>query len=95
MSKIEIKKTDCPAMRAYKMMRTFLETNTDEDKRRKCWEFMSCSDHSCPAIIQSAGRRCWLIAGTFSGRKAVCRHARQIDSCTTCPFYIYVKNNNP
>jgi methyl-accepting chemotaxis protein len=60
----------------------------------QCWEFMKChreSNRSCPAVVQSAGRSCWLVAGTLCGGKVQGAHAEKIESCKTCNFYIKIK----
>lgn len=60
----------------------------------QCWEFKKCGhekDNKCPAVIQHAGRSCWLVAGTLCGGKVQGDFAQKIDSCKACEFYIKVK----
>ena len=62
----------------------------------QCWDFKKCGrerDKSCPAVIQSAGRMCWLVAGTLCGGKAQGIHAQTIGNCKSCDFYTQVKAN--
>lgn len=64
--------------------------------KMQCWEFMKCGrdkDKSCTAVTQSAGRACWLVAGTLCGGKVQGTHAEKIASCKNCEFYIKVKKN--
>ncbi len=65
-----------------------------EKNRLQCWEFMKCGrekDSSCSAVVKMAGRRCWQVAGTLSGGKAECAHARKLTSCYECGFLQAVK----
>ncbi|MBI5847458.1 MAG: hypothetical protein HZB31_05820 [Nitrospirae bacterium] len=62
--------------------------------RAQCWDFMKCGrdrDKSCPAVVQSAGRSCWLVAGTLCGGVVQGDHAQKIASCKECNFYTKVK----
>lgn len=60
----------------------------------QCWDFKKCGhdkDHSCLAVTQSAGRSCWLVAGTLNGGKVLCQHAATIGDCKSCDFYSNIK----
>ena len=60
----------------------------------QCWEFMKCGrekDSSCPAVLQYAGRSCWLVAGTLCGGEAEGVNAARIQNCKLCDFYIKIK----
>ena len=62
----------------------------------QCWDFKKCGrdkDKSCPAVVQSAGRMCWLVAGTLCGGKVQGTHAEKIGNCKSCDFYGQVKAN--
>jgi hypothetical protein len=39
----------------------------------------------------NAGRSCWVIAGTQSGKKVECVFAKQISNCMNCDFFQYVR----
>jgi len=60
----------------------------------QCWEFLKCGhekDSSCPAVVQKAGRSCWLVAGTLCGGAVQGDHAQKIGNCKQCVFYLKVK----
>jgi methyl-accepting chemotaxis protein len=60
----------------------------------QCWEVEKCGregDSSCPAVVQFAGRSCWLVAGTLCGGTVQGTHAAKIQNCKMCNFYIKVK----
>ena len=60
----------------------------------QCWDFKKCGrdkDKSCPAVVQSAGRMCWLVAGTLCGGKVQGTHAQIIGNCKGSDFYSQVK----
>jgi len=60
----------------------------------QCWEFMKCGhekDKKCPAVVQSVGRSCWLVAGTLCGGIVQGDHAQKLKNCKECQFYIKVK----
>jgi len=60
----------------------------------QCWEFKKCGQDrnaSCPAVVQSAGRSCWLVAGTLCGGVVQGDYARKISNCKDCDYYIKVK----
>jgi len=46
----------------------------------------------CPAVIQSAGRSCWLVAGTLCGGKPQGTFAKMLASCMECEFFMKIKN---
>lgn len=59
-----------------------------------CWDYKKCDREkniSCPAVVQSAGRACWLVAGTLCGGKIQGGHAEKIGNCKICDFYTNVK----
>ncbi len=75
-------------------IKSFKEFETTKIERIKCWEFMNCNQAQCricPAYTKSAGRRCWLVAGTLSGTKPECTHCKMIASCKECEFYQKIK----
>ena len=41
---------------------------------------------------KSAGRACWVVAGTYCDSLVQGTYARKISSCKLCDFYIHVKN---
>jgi len=60
----------------------------------RCWEFKKCGrerDRSCPAVLEDAGRRCWLVAGTLCGGKVQGDYAAKIGNCKQCDFYVKLK----
>lgn len=61
--------------------------------KKTCWEYRKCNYTKCPARLQSAGRRCWLVAGSLSGSKVFCQilTSNFIDSCKKCDFYLKVR----
>ncbi|MCG6552909.1 MAG: hypothetical protein L7F77_11310 [Candidatus Magnetominusculus sp. LBB02] len=61
--------------------------------KQQCWEFMGCGQevNNCMSFIRSAGRRCWLVSGSFAGSCSSCAALSSIDNCTECEFYIGVK----
>lgn len=59
-----------------------------------CWEHMQCNrekDASCPAVVEMAGRTCWLVAGTMCGGEVQGEAAQKIGNCRECEFYKKVK----
>ena len=58
----------------------------------------------CPAATESvcdgindginAGRICWAVAGTFSGRVAVCSMAMKIGTCLSCDFFYEITRDS-
>lgn len=72
----------------------FSRFEVHKNSRIKCWEFMKCSPNvreNCPAFLKSAGRRCWLIAGTIEGNAAKCAFTGKERDCKKCDFYKKVK----
>ncbi|MCI4627180.1 MAG: hypothetical protein L3V56_14640 [Candidatus Magnetoovum sp. WYHC-5] len=67
--------------------------NNLSHKRMKCWEYRNCKHTNCPVRTQAAGRRCWLVAGTLSGKRAQCQllTSGNIDNCKNCDFYKKIK----
>ncbi|QWR76154.1 two-CW domain-containing protein [Candidatus Magnetomonas plexicatena] len=67
---------------------TFL---TSEKKNQKCWQLMDCPKEEmeiCPAVLQNAERRCWLVAGTMSGRNNNLVCVNRAGSCKNCEYYL-------
>ncbi|MBF0319665.1 MAG: response regulator [Nitrospirae bacterium] len=46
----------------------------------------------CPAVIQNAERRCWLVVGTLSGLKDPAPCTKPVGTCKQCAFYKDVKH---
>ena len=58
-----------------------------------CWEFYHCPVERqllCPAFTLSAGRACWLIAGTLCGGTMQGGNAKRLGRCHLCDFYSQV-----
>lgn len=69
----------------------FVMTGLGPPQKIKCWEFTDCPPdvmRKCPAVLQNAERRCWLIVGTESKSKnpAPCVDKMGGD-CKNCEFY--------
>ncbi|MBF0517199.1 MAG: response regulator [Nitrospirae bacterium] len=67
----------------------------DKKSGMKCWEFLNCPQdvmRKCPAVLQNAERKCWLVAGSLSGRKDTPPHCTRLGSCKQCDFYKAVKH---
>jgi len=66
----------------------------EDDKKIKCWEFHKCgvekaegaANMRCPAYPHY-GRICWVIAGTFCGKKVSGAIAQKLGDCKKCEFY--------
>ncbi len=68
----------------------------------KCWEFHKCGvekaegavNMRCPAY-PDYGRMCWVVAGTFCGKKVSGAVAQKLGDCRKCGFYnrVAVKND--
>lgn len=60
----------------------------------KCWEFTKCGveraegavNMRCPAYPHY-GRMCWVVAGTFCGKKVSGAVAQKLGDCRKCDFY--------
>ena len=62
--------------------------------KKQCWEFLKCGHektNSCRAVVQHAGRSCWLVAGTLCGGAVQGDSAQKLGNCKICEFYIKVK----
>ena len=66
----------------------------DEEKKIKCWEFNKCGVEKAEgaAEIRCAayphyGRICWVVAGTFCGKKVSGAIAQKLGDCRKCKFY--------
>jgi len=67
------------------------------EKKIQCWEFKKCGhekDSKCPAIVQHAGRSCWLVAGTLCGGAVQGDFAQKLPSCKECDFYSKIKKGS-
>ena len=65
----------------------------ESNKNMQCWNYNNCGhgkDSLCPAVIQKAGRSCWLVAKTLCGGKVHGKHAQRTKECKGCGFYIYM-----
>jgi len=65
----------------------------ETDKKMQCWNYNNCGhgkDSLCPAVVQKAGRSCWLVAKTLCGGKVHGKHTQRIKACAGCGFYIYI-----
>ena len=51
-----------------------------------CWEKKNCSNKDCPAYLNTE-MRCWLVAGTMSGKDVRCDFAVKYKQCTECAVY--------
>ncbi|WP_420266333.1 response regulator [Candidatus Magnetominusculus dajiuhuensis] len=61
----------------------------------KCWEVVHCPQEvmrTCPAVLQNSERKCWLVAGSLSGRKDLSPHCTRLGSCKQCDFYKAAKH---
>jgi hypothetical protein len=89
------KKKPCPASAAFDAFtKAFQEFEDAKTERVKCWQFMKCGrevQNRCAAFTKSAGRRCWLVAGTLSGGAPQCEFAKELSSCKECDFYKKIK----
>jgi len=60
----------------------------------QCWDFMKCGhkkDASCPVVLQTEDKKCWLVVGTFCGGKVQGDYAQQFKSCVDCGYYKYMQ----
>lgn len=72
----------------------FPHQDSENGKRMKCWEFHRCGVEKtegaagmrCPAYPYY-GRICWVIAGTFCGKKVSGAIAQKLGDCRKCEFY--------
>ncbi len=66
----------------------------EEGKKIKCWEFNKCGVEGtegaavmrCPAY-PDYGRICWVVAGTYCGKKVSGAIAQKLGDCQKCGFY--------
>jgi hypothetical protein len=66
----------------------------EEGKKIKCWEFNKCgvemtegaAGMRCPAY-PNYGRICWVVAGTYCGKKVSGVIAQKLGDCHKCEFY--------
>ncbi|MBF0342808.1 MAG: hypothetical protein HQL06_01125 [Nitrospirae bacterium] len=84
-----------PALAAFEAFnKVFKEFEETKVERIKCWEYFNCErakNGCCSAYTKSAGRRCWLVAGTLSGGEPDCPRAKALKSCKECEFYKKIK----
>jgi len=75
--------------------RMFFPYQSEENGARiKCWEFHQCgvektegaANMVCPAYPHY-GRMCWVVAGTFCGKKVSGAIAQKLGDCKKCSFY--------
>jgi signal transduction histidine kinase len=73
----------------------FLPYQSKEDEGKiKCWEFHKCGveraegavEMRCPAYPHY-GRICWVVAGTFCGKRVSGAIAQKLGDCRKCEFY--------
>jgi len=73
----------------------FFPYQSKEDEGKiKCWEFHKCGvekaegavEMRCPAYPHY-GRICWVVAGTFCGKKVSGAVAQKLGDCRKCEFY--------
>ncbi|MBF0519706.1 MAG: hypothetical protein HQK92_08280 [Nitrospirae bacterium] len=92
----EKKKIPCPARMAIEgLEKAFTQWGIEHAEKQACWQFTNCPANiylRCPAFTGHAGRRCWLMAGSFSGKNPYCIHSKKLKDCTECSFYKEVKN---
>jgi signal transduction histidine kinase len=68
--------------------------NEEDGNKLKCWEFNKCGVENtekagviqCPAYPHY-GRICWVVAGTFCGKKVSGAVAQKLGDCKKCEFY--------
>jgi len=68
--------------------------NGENGSKIKCWEFTKCGvekaegavNMRCPAYPHY-GRMCWVVAGTFCGKKVSGAVAQKLGDCRKCGFY--------
>ncbi len=66
----------------------------EEDGKIKCWEYQRCGvekaegavEMRCPAYPHY-GRICWVIAGSFCGKRVSGAIAQKLGDCRKCKFY--------
>jgi signal transduction histidine kinase len=75
--------------------RLFFPYQSEEEANKiKCWEFNKCgvekaegaASMMCPAYPHY-GRICWVIAGTFCGKRVSGAIAKKLGNCKKCEFY--------
>jgi len=76
-------------------IKMFFPYQSEENGARiKCWEFHQCgvekaegaANMMCPAYPHY-GRICWVVAGTFCGKKVSGAIAQKLGDCKKCSFY--------
>jgi hypothetical protein len=66
------------------------ESKRNLDGMANCWDFNNCRhgmNSTCISAVQKAGKRCWLVAGTYGVGKQRCALLKEIGSCRECGFY--------
>ncbi len=68
--------------------------NQEEAVKTMCWEFQKCGVEKTEgaAVMKCAaypnyGRMCWVVAGTFCGKKVSGAIAQKLGDCKKCEFY--------
>ncbi|MBF0336833.1 MAG: two-CW domain-containing protein [Candidatus Magnetobacterium sp. LHC-1] len=93
----KVKKKPCPGRMAYEtLVKAFEKLDISKKEREPCWQAMKCPSQTytrCPAYLHEAGRRCWLLAGTFSGKDPYCIYCVTVRDCRECRFYKLVRQN--
>jgi len=72
----------------------FPHQSSEDSDKMKCWEFNKCgversegaANMRCPAY-PDYGRICWVVAGTFCGKKIQGAIAQKLGNCRKCSFY--------
>ncbi|QWR77366.1 hypothetical protein [Candidatus Magnetomonas plexicatena] len=90
----EESKVPCPARMAIEWLESaFTNWSKEKAEQKSCWQVIGCPFNircKCPAFVNRAGRRCWLVAGTM-GENPFCTHLTKLKDCTECSFYIEIK----
>ncbi|MDP3297670.1 MAG: ATP-binding protein [Thermodesulfovibrionia bacterium] len=66
----------------------------EEEKKIKCWEFNKCDVEKAEGAAEMRcaayphyGRICWVVAGTFCGKRVTGAIAQKLGDCKKCKFY--------
>ena len=79
----------------------FPHQSRENGAKIKCWEFHKCGvekaegavNMRCPSY-PDYGRMCWVVAGTFCGKKVSGAVAQKLGDCNKCDFYNRVALTN-
>ncbi len=61
-----------------------------ENNQQNCWDFKKCPEDRkkiCPALIQNAGKKCWIVTGTMCGGVKQGSMTEKLDKCHACEFF--------